>query len=83
MGVGGSEQTRMYLKSSGQRALTSSEGIAMFERLLGQAAAQHLVLAGQASRVHRFLGLGKGQPQAFRRARSARRRCRPLSGQSC
>ena len=64
MGVGGSEQTRMYLKSSGQRALTSSEGIEMFERLLGQTAAQHLVLAGQASRVHRFLGLGKGQPQA-------------------
>ncbi len=61
MGVGGSEQTRMYLKSSGQRALTSTEGIEMFERLLGQSAAQHLVLAGQASRVHRFLGLGQGQ----------------------
>jgi polyketide synthase PksN len=58
MGVGGSEQTRMYLKSSGQRALSSSEGIELFERLLGQAAAQHLVLAGQPSRVHRFLGLG-------------------------
>jgi 3-oxoacyl-(acyl-carrier-protein) synthase/NAD(P)-dependent dehydrogenase (short-subunit alcohol dehydrogenase family)/acyl carrier protein len=68
MGVGGSEQTRMYLKSSGQRALTSVEGIEVFERLLGQSAAQHLVLAGQISRVHRFLGLGpnegQGQSQA-------------------
>jgi acyl transferase domain-containing protein/acyl carrier protein/SAM-dependent methyltransferase len=64
MGVGGSEQTRMYLKSSGQRALGSAEGVEMFERLLGQSAAQHLVLAGQAGRVHRFLGLGEGQGQS-------------------
>ena len=57
MGVGGNAQTHMYLKSSGQRALGSVEGVAMFERLLGQAGGQHLVLAGQPSRVRRFLGL--------------------------
>ena len=70
MGVGGGEQTRMYLKSSGQRALTSVEGIEMFERLLGQTAAQHLVLAGQASRVHRFLGLEQGEGQGQREGQS-------------
>ena len=64
MGVGGSEQTRMYLKSSGQRALGSSEGVEMFERLLGQSATQHLVLAGQVSRVNRFLGMRQGEGQA-------------------
>ena len=77
MGVGGSEQTRMYLKSSGQRALTSSEGVEMFERLLGQTAAQHLVLAGQAEPGASLPGTGRqGQPQASGAAGSAHRAAR-------
>ncbi|HEY0419966.1 MAG TPA: type I polyketide synthase, partial [Acetobacteraceae bacterium] len=72
MGVGGSQATHMYLKSSGQRALASSEGVELFERLLGQTAAQHLVLAGQPSRVHRFLGLQ--QPASAARTAGGRYR---------
>ena len=57
MAPGEAEHNHMYLKSSGQRGLEADEGLAIFERLLGQASSQHLVLAGQPSRVHRFLGL--------------------------
>lgn len=58
-GMGGveEEQTRFYLKTSGQRALETGEGLALFEQLLGQKATQHLVLVGKPDRVHRFLGL--------------------------
>jgi polyketide synthase PksN len=49
--------TVMYLKSSGQRLLEADEGVAWFERLLGQQGAQHLLLAGQPARVRRFLGM--------------------------
>src|SRR5699024_8163531 len=49
--------THMYLASSGQRALETEEGLALLERLLGQASTQYLVLAGQPDRVTRFLGL--------------------------
>ncbi|MCY9060206.1 SDR family NAD(P)-dependent oxidoreductase, partial [Bacillus inaquosorum] len=59
MGLGDDEQTHMYLASSGQQALETEEGLALFERLLGQASTQHLVLKGQPDRVHRFLGLGQ------------------------
>ncbi|MDT8977370.1 SDR family NAD(P)-dependent oxidoreductase [Paenibacillus sp. chi10] len=51
------EQTEMYLKSSGQRYLDSQEGTDIFDRILGQGREQLLVLAGQPSRVLRFLGL--------------------------
>ncbi|SEO30833.1 beta-ketoacyl reductase, partial [Bradyrhizobium sp. OK095] len=57
MGMVDAASTRMYLKSSGQRALGSQEGVELFERLLGQACTQHLVLVGDRQRVHRFLGL--------------------------
>ncbi|MBO1583402.1 type I polyketide synthase, partial [Bacillus sp. XF8] len=59
MGLGDDEQTHMYLVSSGQRTLETEEGLMLFERLLSQTSTQHLVLAGQPERVHRFLGLGQ------------------------
>ena len=49
-GVGDAEQTRLYLESSGQRALTSVEGIRLFERLLSAGGSQYLVQAGPAPR---------------------------------
>ncbi|HEX6431736.1 MAG TPA: SDR family NAD(P)-dependent oxidoreductase [Niastella sp.] len=51
------ENTKMYLKSSGQRYLETAEGIALFEQLITQELAQHLVFAGEEKRIHRFLGL--------------------------
>lgn len=57
MKIGDEETTDMYLKSSGQRFLEAEEGIRMFEHILAQQDAQHLVIAGQPSRVSRFLGM--------------------------
>lgn len=58
MGGAAAEQTQFYLNTSGQRALESEEGLALFEQLLGQKAAEHLVLVGKPDRVNRFLGMG-------------------------
>lgn len=55
MKIGNEETTDMYLKSSGQRFLEAEEGIRIFEHILSQDDAQHLVIAGQSSRVSRFL----------------------------
>lgn len=49
------ESTKMYLKSSGQRYLTTDEGLAIFEQLISQEASQKLVFAGQENKVIRFL----------------------------
>ncbi|MEG7378239.1 SDR family NAD(P)-dependent oxidoreductase [Bacillus subtilis] len=57
MKIGDEETTELYLKSSGQRFLEADEGIRLFEHILSQQDAQHLVVAGQASRVSRFLGM--------------------------
>lgn len=57
MKIGNEETTDMYLKSSGQRFLEADEGIRLFEHILSQQDAQHLVIAGQSSRVSRFLGM--------------------------
>ena len=62
MGFDDDESTRMYLKSSGQRILESGEGLAVFDRIMAQSKTQHLILVGQPSRVHRFLGLTQEQP---------------------
>ena len=64
MGVGDDANTRMYLKSSGQRILEAGEGLDIFDRILAQNNVQQLVIAGQPSRVHRFLGLVKAEPAA-------------------
>ncbi|HCY88033.1 MAG TPA: hypothetical protein DHV36_23045, partial [Desulfobacteraceae bacterium] len=51
-----------YLKSSGQRLLETDEALALFDRLLSGTGGQHLVLAGDPSRIHRFLGLEGDAP---------------------
>ncbi len=56
MGIRDRESTEFYLRSSGQRALESEEGVQVFEQLLRQSEGQHLVIAGKPSRVARFLG---------------------------
>ncbi len=55
----GDNNTKMYLKSSGQRFLELEEGLEMFDRVLAQDRYQHLVFVGQPARVKRFLGLEK------------------------
>ncbi|HEX2924645.1 MAG TPA: SDR family NAD(P)-dependent oxidoreductase, partial [Ruminiclostridium sp.] len=59
MGVGDEDNTRMYLKSSGQRSLETEEGLAIFDRIMAQDETQRMVFAGQPSRVIRFLSIGK------------------------
>ncbi|MFG2590380.1 SDR family NAD(P)-dependent oxidoreductase [Streptomyces sp. NPDC048438] len=51
------DTTTMLLKSSGQDFLETADGLALFERLLSQDAAQHLIVVGKPTRVARFLGL--------------------------
>ncbi|KAF3469293.1 SDR family NAD(P)-dependent oxidoreductase [Streptomyces sp. Tu 3180] len=51
------DTTTMLLKSSGQDFLETADGVALFERLLSQEAAQHMILVGRPGRVSRFLGL--------------------------
>jgi|GEM_PF-2362277 len=55
------ENTRLYLKSSGQRYLLTEEGIALFEQLIIQQPVQLLVVAGQESKAKRFLGMQTAQ----------------------
>ncbi|GCF07149.1 SDR family NAD(P)-dependent oxidoreductase [Dictyobacter arantiisoli] len=64
MDIGDTEQTQMYLASSGQRFLESSEGLQLFEQLLSQPDldTQYLVLAGQPARINHFLGLQDKEP---------------------
>jgi acyl transferase domain-containing protein/acyl carrier protein len=65
MGFHGDEQAEhLYLKSSGQRALRTQEGIEIFERILSQDKSQHLVLAGQPERLLRFLAPRSAAPVA-------------------
>jgi hypothetical protein len=62
MEVGDTEQTHMYLASSGQRFLESAEGLQLFEQLLTQSSTHYLVLAGKPSRIQRFLDLQNKEP---------------------
>jgi NAD(P)-dependent dehydrogenase (short-subunit alcohol dehydrogenase family)/acyl carrier protein len=56
MQVESKEQIQLYLDSTGQRALESTEGLELFEQLLSQhKVAEVLVIAGQPGRVRRFL----------------------------
>ncbi|OIB02943.1 mixed polyketide synthase/non-ribosomal peptide synthetase [Paenibacillus sp. LC231] len=61
MGFQDQDNTEMYLKSSGQRLLETEEGLQVFERILSHSLSHHLVLVGQRSRVHRFLGLANNE----------------------
>ncbi|MCX8131566.1 MAG: SDR family NAD(P)-dependent oxidoreductase [Clostridia bacterium] len=57
MGLGNSENAKIYLNSSGQSFLEANEGMAVFERILSQNIEQQLVIVGQPGRVKSFLGL--------------------------
>lgn len=74
MRPGSAQQTEFYLRSSGQQALPTAEGLRLFENLLAQGGDQPLVFLGQKHRVHRFLGLVQdqveGRPDAARAAPS-------------
>ncbi len=52
-----SQQTEMYLNSSGQVALNNEDGLKAFELLLRSGLAKTLVIKGNPSRVNQFLGL--------------------------
>ncbi len=57
MELGEEENSKLYLKSSGQRFLETEEGTAMFDCILFQNNTQQLVLVGKPSRIEHFLGL--------------------------
>jgi acyl transferase domain-containing protein/aryl carrier-like protein/SAM-dependent methyltransferase len=75
---------RLYLQSSGQRALRTPEGLEVFERLLAQGNSQPLVLVGQPDKIRRFLAPrfplppGEGQGEG---GRSHEERLQPPSPQ--
>ncbi|MGG1948354.1 amino acid adenylation domain-containing protein [Trinickia sp. NRRL B-1857] len=58
MQVGDEGATRLYLESSGQRALAAPEGLDVFERALSAQSVQYLVMSGRRSRIHAMLGVG-------------------------
>jgi polyketide synthase PksN len=64
MGFGNAENTKIYLKTSGQRILETAEGVGILDQILGQNGVQYLIIAGQPSRVYRFLGLTEERPTA-------------------
>lgn len=57
------EDSKMYLKSSGQRFLEKEEGISIFKKILGQPKTQFFVIAGQKKKVHWFLKLYENQSE--------------------
>ncbi|AIQ12430.1 SDR family NAD(P)-dependent oxidoreductase [Paenibacillus durus] len=73
MGAGEEEGSGMYLKTSGQRFLEKDEGVGLFEKIMREPHAQQLVMAGQPSRVHRFLGITAG-PEPVKEAQQAPRK---------
>jgi polyketide synthase PksN len=71
MTFGDAEATKLYLLSSGQRALEASEGLEVFEQILRlhqQGGFSHaLVMNGQKSRVERMLGIAASVPMNWLR----------------
>ncbi|SFS42389.1 SDR family NAD(P)-dependent oxidoreductase [Marininema halotolerans] len=55
--MGTDDNTDMYLRASGQRFLETTEGWDLFKQLISSSVDAPLVLVGQPSRVHRFLGV--------------------------
>ncbi len=66
MGFDSEDSARIYLKSSGQRLLETKEALALFDRLLSGKGGQHLVLAGEPSRINVFMGFSQDQSQVSR-----------------
>jgi len=55
MDLASEENTRLYLKSSGQRYLATEEGLQLFEKLISQESAHQMIIAGQESKVKRYV----------------------------
>src|SRR5205807_1547615 len=55
MGSNDPGQTAFYLKSSGQDALATAQGIEIWHELLQDERVQTLVMIGQAARIEQFL----------------------------
>ncbi|MGJ7907987.1 SDR family NAD(P)-dependent oxidoreductase [Actinopolyspora sp. H202] len=66
MGFDDAQGAEVYLSTSGLRLLGEAEGLALFERLLGRATTQQIVMAGDPARVRRMLGVDP-DPTAPRR----------------
>ncbi|MBK5304150.1 MULTISPECIES: SDR family NAD(P)-dependent oxidoreductase [Gammaproteobacteria] len=65
MAVGERESTEFYLKSSGQRMLESTEGLALLRRIVSSDVEQVLVLAGQPARLQQMVaGINEPTPKA-------------------
>ncbi|MEI7063630.1 SDR family NAD(P)-dependent oxidoreductase [Dickeya chrysanthemi] len=60
------QATSLYLKTSGQRALRSEEGVRVFEQLLVSDAGSSLVMVGQPAGIQRLLGNGLPGESAVR-----------------
>ncbi|OKP52616.1 polyketide synthase [Serratia marcescens] len=58
------QATSLYLKTSGQRALRSEEGLRVFEQLLAGEEGAALVMAGQPAALQRLLAGAQRQPGA-------------------
>jgi acyl transferase domain-containing protein/acyl carrier protein len=55
MTVGDTQQTEMYLKSSGQRYLERNEGLLIWEQIMGTDTQEALVLGGDPNRIKKSL----------------------------
>ena len=55
MGQGDEDFTKMYLKSSGQQALTGEHAVRILEKFLNSDYRQLLVMTGERARIERFL----------------------------
>jgi acyl transferase domain-containing protein/NADPH:quinone reductase-like Zn-dependent oxidoreductase/SAM-dependent methyltransferase len=64
MGAAGDDRVATYLKSSGQQALSSADGLRAFDDTLRRGAPQRLVLCGQRDRLLRMLGIEEPRPAA-------------------
>jgi polyketide synthase PksN len=65
LGLGDAPATQRYLQASGQRALRTPQGLALFEQLLGGSPSRPLVLTGDPARIERFLRVTQGGPVAL------------------
>ncbi|WP_432804134.1 SDR family NAD(P)-dependent oxidoreductase [Azospirillum argentinense] len=61
--IGDDDQTRFYLRSTGQRPLRSAEALALFERALASGKPQILLLAGDPARLGTLAAAAVAAPE--------------------
>ena len=64
LGFDDAQGAELYLSSSGMRLLEEDEGLALFERLIGEGAARRIVMSGAPERVRHLLGITSDPAQA-------------------